>query len=73
MEPLIIMSASRSGSSRAVWGHIFLGLNVSMMSMSGLVVLTGVVVNDSLIMVDFGDRGSGSTSASGCSSRRSSR
>ena len=56
MQPLIIMSAIPFGLVGAVWGHILLDLNVSMMSMFGLVALTGVVVNDSLIMVDFINR-----------------
>ena len=43
----------------AVWGHVLLGLNVSIMSMFGLVALTGVVVNDSLSMVDFINRARG--------------
>ena len=55
-QPLIIMSAVPFGLIGAVWGHILLGLNLSAMSMFGLVALTGVVVNDSLIMVDFTNR-----------------
>ena len=56
VQPLIIMTAIPFGLIGAVWGHIFLGLDVSMMSMFGLVAVTGVVVNDSLIMVDFINR-----------------
>ena len=56
VQPLIIMSAIPFGLIGAVWGHIVLGLDVSMMSMFGLVAVTGVVVNDSLIMVDFINR-----------------
>ena len=56
VQPLIIMSAIPFGLVGAVWGHVFLGLDVSIMSMFGLVALTGVVVNDSLIMVDFINR-----------------
>ena len=51
-QPLIIMSAIPFGLVGAVWGHILLDLDVTMMSMFGLVALTGVVVNDSLVMVD---------------------
>jgi multidrug efflux pump subunit AcrB len=36
----------------ALIGHIIMGYNVSMLSMFGVVALAGVVVNDSLIMVD---------------------
>ena len=53
VQPLIIMSAIPFGLVGAVWGHMLLGYDVSLMSMFGLVALTGVVVNDSLIMVVF--------------------
>ena len=53
VQPLIIMSAIPFGLIGAVWGHVLLGYNVSLMSMFGLVALSGVVVNDSLIMVAF--------------------
>ena len=56
VQPLIIMSAIPFGLVGAVWGHLFMGLDVTMMSMFGLVALAGVVVNDSLIMVDFINR-----------------
>ena len=56
VQPLIIMSAIPFGLVGAVWGHLVMGLDVTMMSMFGLVALTGVVVNDSLIMVDFINR-----------------
>ena len=50
------MSAIPFGLVGAVWGHIVMGIDVTMMSMFGLVALSGVVVNDSLIMVDFINR-----------------
>ena len=56
VQPLIIMSAIPFGFVGAVWGHLFMGLNVTMMSIMGLVALSGVVVNDSLVMVDFINR-----------------
>ena len=56
VQPLIIMSAIPFGLVGAIWGHLFMGLDVTMMSMFGLVALSGVVVNDSLIMVDFINR-----------------
>ena len=56
VQPLIIMSAIPFGLVGAVWGHFIMGLDVTMMSMFGLVALSGVVVNDSLIMVDFINR-----------------
>ena len=56
VQPLIIMSAIPFGLVGAIWGHMALGLDVTMFSMMGLVALSGVVVNDSLIMVDFINR-----------------
>ena len=56
IQPLIIMSAIPFGFVGAVWGHVLMGINVSMMSIMGIVALSGVVVNDSLVMVDFINR-----------------
>ena len=56
IQPLIIMSAIPFGFVGAVWGHIFMGENISMMSTMGIVALSGVVVNDSLVLVDFVNR-----------------
>ncbi len=56
IQPLIIMSAIPFGFVGAVWGHVIMGENVSMMSTMGIVALSGVVVNDSLVMVDFINR-----------------
>ena len=53
IQPLVIMSAIPFGLVGAVWGHIIMGLDVTLMSMFGLVALTGVVVNDSLVLVIF--------------------
>jgi multidrug efflux pump subunit AcrB len=55
-QPLLIMSAIPFGAIGAVLGHIFLGYSLSLMSMFGLVALTGVVVNDSLVLIDFINR-----------------
>jgi multidrug efflux pump subunit AcrB len=52
-QPLIIMSVIPFGLIGAVLGHILMGKAISMFSMFGLIALAGVVVNDSLIMVDF--------------------
>jgi multidrug efflux pump subunit AcrB len=52
-QPLIIMSIIPFGLIGAVFGHIILGKAISMYSLFGLIALAGVVVNDSLIMVDF--------------------
>ncbi len=52
-QPLIIMSVIPFGAIGAVIGHIIMGRSISMFSLFGLIALAGVVVNDSLIMVDF--------------------
>jgi multidrug efflux pump subunit AcrB len=56
VQPMIIMSAIPFGFVGAVWGHVIMGENVSLMSTMGIVALSGVVVNDSLVMVDFINR-----------------
>ena len=56
LQPLIIMSAIPFGLVGAVWGHIVMGLDMTFMSMLGLVALAGVVVNDNLVMVTFINR-----------------
>ena len=55
-QPLIIMSVIPFGLVGAIIGHMVLGLSMSIMSIFGLVALAGVVVNDSLVMVDFVNR-----------------
>ncbi len=52
-QPLIIMSVIPFGAIGAVIGHIVMGRAISMFSLFGLIALAGVVVNDSLILVDF--------------------
>lgn len=53
VQPLIVMTAIPFGIVGAIWGHAFLFMDLTIMSMFGVVALTGVVVNDSLVMVDF--------------------
>ena len=55
-QPLIIMSVIPFGTIGALVGHLLLGIQVSMMSFFGIIALAGVVVNDSLILVDFVNR-----------------
>lgn len=57
LQPLIIMGVIPFGMIGALIGHIILGLPFSFLSVFGIVALSGVVVNDSLIMVDFVNRG----------------
>ena len=55
-QPIIIMGAIPFGLVGALWGHVVMGLDVTFLSLLGFVALTGIVVNDSLIMVDFINR-----------------
>ena len=55
-QPLVVMSSIPFGLTGAVMGHLLLGMNFSVLSLMGIVALTGVVVNDSLVMVDFINR-----------------
>jgi multidrug efflux pump subunit AcrB len=52
-QPFIIMTAIPFGMCGAIWGHLLTGYDLSMFSVIGLVALSGVVVNDSLVLVDW--------------------
>lgn len=52
-QPLIIMACIPFGIVGAIWAHVFMGYPLSMISLMGIVALSGVVVNDSLVLVDF--------------------
>ncbi len=58
-QPLVIMTVIPFGIIGAIVGHWLLGKTINMMSMYGFIALTGVVVNDSLIMVDFINKAKG--------------
>lgn len=53
LQPLLIMMIIPFGCIGAIAGHFWLGLPVTMFSLFGLVALTGVVVNDSIVLIDF--------------------
>jgi len=55
-QPIIVMIAIPFGIVGAVLGHIIMGYSLSLMSMMGIVALCGVVVNDSLILIDYANR-----------------
>ncbi len=55
-QPFIVMSVIPFGLIGAVIGHLLLGLNLSIQSVLGMLALTGVVVNDSLVLVDYINR-----------------
>jgi multidrug efflux pump subunit AcrB len=55
-QPFIVMSVIPFGLIGAVLGHILLGLDLTIQSVLGMLALTGVVVNDSLVLVDYINR-----------------
>jgi multidrug efflux pump subunit AcrB len=56
VQPVIIMVAIPFGIVGAVIGHLIMGYSLSVLSMFGVVALSGVVVNDSLVLIDFANR-----------------
>ena len=53
IQPIIVMSVIPFGMIGAIGGHFILNQPVSILSILGFVALTGVVVNDSLVMIDY--------------------
>ncbi|MXY68914.1 MAG: efflux RND transporter permease subunit [Acidobacteriia bacterium] len=58
-KPVIILSAIPFGMVGAIWGHAILGMEVSFLSMCGMVALAGVVINDALVMVAYINKSAG--------------
>lgn len=56
IQPLIIMTAIPFGIVGAVFGHMAMGYALSLMSLMGIVALSGVVVNDSLVLIDYANQ-----------------
>jgi multidrug efflux pump subunit AcrB len=56
IQPVIIMVAIPFGIVGAVIGHLIMGYSLSVLSMFGVVALSGVVVNGSLVLIDFANR-----------------
>jgi multidrug efflux pump subunit AcrB len=57
LQPIVIMSVIPFGFIGAVLGHILFDMSVNILSIFGIIALAGVVVNDSLILVEFANRG----------------
>jgi len=56
IQPLIVMMAIPLGIVGAVLGHLLMGYGLTVNSMMGVVALSGVVINDSLVMIDYANR-----------------
>src|SRR5690606_11643852 len=55
-QPVIVMWVVPFGIAGAIWAHLAIGMDVTFLSIVGLLALSGVVVNDSLVMIDFINR-----------------
>jgi multidrug efflux pump subunit AcrB len=53
VQPLLVMSAIPFGFVGAIFGHILMGMDLSILSVWGILALSGIVVNDSLVLVDY--------------------
>ena len=53
IQPVIIMTAIPFGCIGAIIGHLVMGLDITIISIFGIVALSGIVINDSLILIDF--------------------
>ncbi|MEM0983898.1 MAG: efflux RND transporter permease subunit [Planctomycetota bacterium] len=52
-QPLVVMTAIPFASIGMIWGHVVLGYAMTFLSLIGFVALSGIVVNDSLIFMEF--------------------
>jgi multidrug efflux pump subunit AcrB len=55
-QPLVIMAIIPFGAVGAILGHMVLGFGLSVVSLMGMLALAGVVVNDSLILVEYANK-----------------
>ncbi|NNK55737.1 MAG: efflux RND transporter permease subunit [Desulfofustis sp.] len=56
LQPLIVMAAIPFGIIGSVFGHLIMGYNLSLMSLMGIVALSGIVINDSLVLIDYANK-----------------
>ncbi len=61
VQPLIVMSIIPFGMMGAIFGHGLMGMDLTLLSLMGMLALSGVVVNDSLVLVDYINRHSQTT------------
>ncbi len=56
LEPLVVMFAIPFGIIGIIFGHTLMGLHLQFLSLIGFLALSGIIVNDSLILVDFSNK-----------------
>jgi len=73
VEPLVVMLVIPLSLTGAIFGHMAMGLDFSMPSMLGFVALAGVVVNNSILLVDFVKREHGDAATVAVAAARAAR
>ncbi|MFW6060138.1 MAG: efflux RND transporter permease subunit [Phycisphaeraceae bacterium] len=53
VQPIVVMLVIPFATIGVVWGHVLMGFDLTFLSIIGFVALSGIVVNDSLILIDF--------------------
>ncbi len=53
LEPIVVMVAIPFAFIGVIWGHLLMGLDLSMPGILGAVSLAGIVVNDSILLIEF--------------------
>ena len=56
IQPILVMTVIPFGLIGAIAGHMLMGYPISLASLLGMVALIGVVINDSLVLVDFANQ-----------------
>ncbi|WP_426416924.1 efflux RND transporter permease subunit [Aestuariirhabdus sp. LZHN29] len=51
--PIAVMLAIPFGITGAIFGHLFMGLDMTILSLFGVFGLTGIVINDSIVLISF--------------------
>ncbi|WP_249978287.1 efflux RND transporter permease subunit [Vreelandella olivaria] len=56
LQPLLVLTAIPFGIVGAVAGHMIMGFGLSIVSLLGMLALSGVVINDALVLIDYANR-----------------
>ncbi|EDM27499.1 hypothetical protein LNTAR_05286 [Lentisphaera araneosa HTCC2155] len=56
LQPLIVMLCIPFGIGGAILAHTIMGYPLSLISMMGIIALSGVVINDSLVLIDYANK-----------------
>ncbi len=56
LQPLLVLAAIPFGIIGAMAGHLIMGYGLSVISLMGMLALSGVVINDALVLIDYANR-----------------